>query len=1219
MLPLKFQAPGVVALAAAPPRVAPAGGIPLAATPRTPTPALSISRRINLRRDLAPRRQSRGAAGWAPEGGGAPSVGGSRRIPSLGGDGRLSGIGFVINLIPLLLLSVPLAAAFSAPPAGFQAPNPQVETRPTDIRFLKLGEPVERELKGGESHSYRARLEAGQYLKVVVEQRGIDVVVRLSGPDGKQIAEVDSPNGARGPEPVDAIAEAAGEYRLEVKALDEKAETGRYEIKVEALREPTAEDRERMAAASALARALAEARQLRAQGTAESLRNAIIKYNEALPLLRTVGNRHGEANTLMSLGVVYWQLGDSRKALEYENQALPIWRELGNIRQEGTVLHNIGVNYWQLGDSRKALEYYSQALPLLRAAGDRKREADALNATGLAHGHLGNLREALEYHNQALAVQHAAGERKNDAAYTLNNIGMAYYRLGHLQKALEHFAQALPLRRAAGDRRGEAAALSNTGLVYWALAENQKAIEYFNQALPLVRVTGDRNSEFSALNNIGLVHQAWGETPKALDYYSQALSVVRAVGDQWGEAATLHNIGTAYRSLGEPQKALNSLNQALLVRRTVGDRWGESITLSQIGTIYSSLGKPEEALSYFAQALSLHRAVGDRSSEANTLRDVARAERNRGHLDAARTQVETALNIIEGARSQFVSQELRTSFSASRLEFYELYVDLLMRMHRSQPSAGYAAAALQASERARSRSLLETLTEARADIRRGADPALLERERSSRQRLSAKSEGLTRLLGGRHTQEQAAAVRQEVEALLEEYRRVQAQIRAESPRYAALTQPQPLLTKEIQQLLDDETLLLEYALGEERSFLWAVTATSIKSFELPGRAEIEAAVRRVYDLFTARNKIVKFEEASERRARVAKADAEYPRAAGALSRALLEPVTDQMKGKRLLIVSDGVLQYLPFAALPLPDSSTQRSQHLSYVPLIARHEVISLPSASTLAVLRKELAGRKPAPKIVAVLADPVFDSDDERVKGAKSDTKTRQASDGDKTQGEVAVIESKLTRSMRDLASDDDESSFPPPRLPFTRQEADSVVAFATARRYEKATDFAANRAAAIDPGLSQYRYVHFATHALLNTRHPELSGIVLSLVDHDGKEQDGFLLAHEVYNLNLPAELIVLSGCRTGLGKEIKGEGLMSLTRGFMYAGAERVVVSLWDVNDKSTAELMAQFYKGMLGKQRLTPSAALRRAQVAMWKSARWHQPYYWAAFVLYGEYR
>src|SRR6185369_16892010 len=191
-------------------------------------------------------------------------------------------------------------------------------------------------------------------------------------------------------------------------------------------------------------------------------------------------------------------------------------------------------------------------------------------------------------------------------------------------------------------------------------------------------------------------------------------------------------------------------------------------------------------------------------------------------------------------------------------------------------------------------------------------------------------------------------------------------------------------------------------------------------------------------------------------------------------------------------------------------------------------------------------------------------------------------------------------------------------PRLPFTRQEATQLLALTPKNSSFGAIDFEANRETVLRGDLAQYRYVHFATHGLLDSERPGLSSLVLSMVDAKGEPQNGFLRANDIYNLKLPAELVVLSACQTGLGKEIKGEGLVGLTRGFIYAGAARVVVSLWNVNDQATAELMTMFYRKML-KQGQAPAAALRAAQVEMWKQKQWQSPYYWAAFTMQGEWR
>jgi CHAT domain-containing protein len=296
-----------------------------------------------------------------------------------------------------------------------------------------------------------------------------------------------------------------------------------------------------------------------------------------------------------------------------------------------------------------------------------------------------------------------------------------------------------------------------------------------------------------------------------------------------------------------------------------------------------------------------------------------------------------------------------------------------------------------------------------------------------------------------------------------------------------------------------------------------------------------------------------------------------------------------------MIVADGVLHYIPFAALPSPD--TRR-------PLIARHELVSLPSASVLAEMRRDLTGRKAAAKAVAVFADPVFNTDDPRLK-PESDKSLRQSGRESSSRD--------LERAMRDLGVGERFT-----RLSFSRREAQAIASIAPAGQVMKALDFEASRATATAAGISQYRVVHFATHGLLNSEHPELSGVVLSLVDRQGQPQNGFLRLHDVYNLKLPAELIVLSACETGLGKEIRGEGIVGLTRGFMYAGAARVVASLWRVDDAATSEVMKLFYRGMFNRG-LRPAAALREAQVEIWKQDRWRSPYFWAAFTLQGEYR
>jgi len=959
------------------------------------------------------------------------------------------------------------------------------------------------------------------------------------------------------------------------------------------------------------------------EGSKESLERARQKLEDVHPIFHAQNRALHEAASLYLLGSIYSLLGQRQKALDSYELALPIFRSIRDAGGEADTLANIGEILSNSGENERALAYLGQALPLYRAVGDRQLEATILTNIGVVYGRLGEKQKALDNYWLALPLRRAVGDSAGEAA-TLNNIGNVYVDLGERQKALDNFWLALPLHRAVGDRTGEAATLNNIGAVYSALGEKQKALDNFGLALSLLRAVGDRRHEATALTNIGQMYSDLGEKQKALDNFLLALSLRREVGDRAGEGETLNNIGTVYSALGEKQKALDNYGLALKLFRGVADRQGEAITLSNIGVIYDDRGEEQRAIETYGLALPLLRAVGDRDGEATTLSNLARVKRKQGLLDEARVNLEAAIPIIESLRTKVTNQESRASYFATKQDYYEFYIDILMRLQKQRPNEGGSGAALQVSERARARSLLETLGEGNADIRQGVDAALVQRERDLQQRLNATAQSQMKLLSIAHTREQANVVAGELEALTTEYQQVETQIRQKSPRYAALTQPQPLSLKEIQtQVLDADTLLLEYSLGEERSYLWAVTPTSITSYELPKRDEIEVSARRVYDLLNARNKRVKGETKTQWQVRVEQADKETPAAAAELSRMVLAPVTAELGKKRLVIVADGVLQYIPFASLPVPDARVSASgkpatdQRLTadkYQPLIVEHEIVSLPSASTLAVLRREVGGRPPAPKMLVALADPVFARNDTRVKG--STTKTNGAGEEPKRAGTESVRELQLVEAIQNTGVSPDGLYVP--RLPGTRREAEEIIALVPPSERKLALDFAASRETASSTELSQYRYVHFSTHGFLNSVHPELSGLVFSLVNERGEAQDGFLRAHEVFNLKLPAELVVLSACQTGIGKEVKGEGLVSLTRGFMYAGAPRVVVSLWSVSEMGTTELMVRFYREML-KEGKPPAAALRAAQISLMKEKRWASPFYWAPFVVQGEWR
>jgi CHAT domain-containing protein/tetratricopeptide (TPR) repeat protein len=1082
----------------------------------------------------------------------------------------------------------------------------QAAIEQASLPTLEAGKTIERQLSGGEAHAFQITLASGQRLRVIANQHGIDVAIKISTSLGLQLVEMDSMNNTQGPEIASVVTEQDEAYRIEIHSLSKGVPAGRYEVKVETAG-VTEQDRQWIKAQHAYV----EGRRLRAQSTAEALTQSLRRFEEALGYWQAPGDKLMAAHALYYLADGHRKLGGMQQALSYFGQARQLALEAGEPREVATAERLIAnVHVWQ-GEPRKSLEYYDRALMLFRTLNDIDIESRILHGLSSAYSMLGETQKALEIFEQELRVWRKL-DNHQAMADTLNSIGGCYEVLGEWQKALEHNERAMAFYQSGGDRRGAARSLNNLGYIYERLGESRKAMEYYERALTEWRALGDRTEESRTLMNAGSVYARMNAPQKAMECYQQSLRLRQGEIDRRDEGIALLMMGDL-RASTDPRKALENYEQALLLMRAAEDRWREAFALRGAGMVHTSLGDLPRAQDYLNRALAFFRDIGSRSGEAQTLYGLARLERERGDFAAALRWIESAIALVERTRADVRSQRLRSSYFASTQDFYELQIDALMRLHQAGPAEGFEALAVQASERARARSLLELLVESRVDVREGVDAALLERERDLTKQIGAKA--MRQLELGANSP-QLAPLKQEISQLENEFEMVRAAIRKDNPHYDALVQPQPLTLAEIQQQLDDDTLLLEYKLGDERSWLWAITNRTLKAYELPNREQIELAAARFRQHLTARSLAGKGETPLQRRRRIAEADAQLPEAAKLLSGMILDPAAGQFADKRLVIVPDGALHYVAFAALPASESGRAGGQKGKQIrnpqsairnPLIVDHEIVTLPSASVIATQRRETAGRPIAPKLLAVLADPVFHVKDERFNKTAKRPVTATRSPLPASRNIEHLSEEAFGGLARKL-----------PRLPFTRREADRILALAPAEATFKATGFKASRGAAFAPELGSYRYLHFATHGLLDSERPGLSALALSMVDEVGRPQDGFLRANDVYNLKLPVELVTLSGCQTGLGKAVKGEGLIGLTRGFMYSGAARIVVSLWNVNDQATSELMARFYRKMLkGNQR--PAAALRMAQVDMWRQGQWRAPYYWATFVLQGEWK
>lgn len=857
-----------------------------------------------------------------------------------------------------------------------------------------------------------------------------------------------------------------------------------------------------------------------------------------------------------------------RRAIAKYDAAITIWRELGETIKEIKSLNEAGTIYRQMGEGKRSLEYHSRAIELARGVRNKELEAQSLLRAGQAHDVLGQVRTEQELYKQALAISREISNKKIELD-ALSGIAYTHYMLGELQRTIDYYNETLPFYRALSDKDGEITVLVNIGAVYIALGDPKPAIGNFLKALALVRELDDPQREAIILNNIGTGHSDLGDHAKSIEFFGQSLALRRKVGDRRGEAVVLGSLAASTAKIGDSRKALELYQQALAIQRELKIRRSEGNTLSNIARVYLSLNEPAKAVEHYRLALPIRREAGDIYGESITLHGLAAALFRIGDHEEALRYIGQAVDIVESVRSTLASQSLRESFFALSQDMYKLQIDVLMSLHTKRPGEGFDRKGLAISERARARSLVDLLSEAKAGINAGIDPVLAEREKKLRKLLGENDEARKRT----NDEKEAARIDAEIDKLSAAYKELQAEVRVKNPRYAALTQPRLPAADDIQGLLDADTLLVEYSLGETASYAWTVTREGTRSYKLANRAEIEQAAREVYALISDSDSPPDFDN------RLSK-----------LSSLLIGTFAKDFVAKRIVVVPDGILHYIPFAAL---------SKNADGAPLIQDHEIVTVPSAATLAAIRVESrTGRKPI-NAVAIFADPVFDAGDTRVLNRSS-----QPPPADKPL--IGVTQNLGFRKSL-------------PRLPGTRREAASIMSLAGLQPKKQFLDFAANLDAVAGPDAAGARIVHFATHGLIDSRHPELSGVVLSLIDKAGKPQNGYLRLSDIYALDWSADTVVLSACKTALGQEVKGEGLVGITRGFMYAGAKRVVASLWSVDDEGTAELMRLFYENMLEPRKLAAPAALRAAQLTLYRSRSLAAPYYWAAFTIQGDWK
>ena len=952
--------------------------------------------------------------------------------------------------------------------------------------------------------------------------------------------------------------------------------------------------------------------------------SALLYFDQSLKISKDIGDRNTEGMTLNNLGLVFSNLSDPPKALSHYEQSLRISKDIGDKNGEGRTLGNIGRFYNNLGDYPKALSYYEQSLGIKRELRDRKSEGSTLNDIGNVYNSLADYPKALSYYEQSLKTSREIGDR-NGEGMALNNIGNVHLRLGDYPKALSYYEQSLKIRKEMGDRKNEGMALNNIGNVYYSLGDYPKALPYFEQSLRMSKEVGDRNIEGTTLNNIGNVHLFSGDYPKAHSYYEQSLKISREIGDRNIEGTILIGIGNVYYSLADYPKALSYFEQSLRICKDIGDRNIEVLTLNSIGNVHLRLGDYPKAISHYGQSLRLGKEIGvpTRTIEANMgsallgqgrLKEayevfqrlnetigLGRYYLRMGDFRKAEYEFASSLKLTEAKEMPehevLLADYIGLSLSYEGLRdypkamgYFQKGIDLIEKQRsalggaererfleakvrgfsRLEPYNGmirslikqrrkdYQKTSLLYAERVKSKTFVEMLASRGLKGRTEEDKAILEKEKGYQQELRVLRKRLEVLegLGAKAPQGELPQVKKELEKKEAEFERFIKEVKLQNSELASLISVNPTPVEKIQSLIDKETTLIEYYSTEESLFAWLLTKDDVRVYDIAIR---EKDLAKKLDEFLLPN-------ISTRSIKV------KPVITFAVGEDFKKETTEKERENNRQNFLKAASEIYQLIMAPLEKEI--KAWNLMIVPHGVLHKVpfstlydgqrylaekyafSILPSASVIEYVVKK---RKAEKETLLVLANP----------------KTDYAS------LEFAEIEGKIISKL------------------FPQNEVYSG---------EMATETVAKKK------VSSFNTIHFATHGEFNDRQPLQSGLILA----KDEENDGFFQVHEIFGMDLRnANLVTLSACETALAKIIGGDDLVGLSRGFIYAGTPSILATLWKVDDPATYKLMELFYRNW--KQGMSKPEALRIAQMTLKNMPQYRHPYYWAPFVMIGDWK
>jgi CHAT domain-containing protein/Tfp pilus assembly protein PilF len=819
------------------------------------------------------------------------------------------------------------------------------------------------------------------------------------------------------------------------------------------------------------------------RGKRDSRDIALQNYHSALKLYQDLKDQRGQASTLGGLGVVYWYKREPDSVLSFYQKGLVLRREIDDQHLIGNSLSDLGAFYRAFRKEYQiSNEFYMKAAEVRAAIGDTVGLAKCYRMTGENFWDLGELSKAKDQFTQAFELYDAIGDSVY-AGRVLHNSGILLRRMGRYPLSLEYFKRALPYREASGKFKDVSATLVEMATVYKKMGDFENALKQYQTQLVLYEERDDQQGIAQCLINIGTILNQLNRPERALKVYTRAEKIVT---DE-NRLDVLSNLGVTYFELGDIEQAKKYHYLAITLSRNQKNLRTETNNLINLGNAFNSVDL-DSALVFYRSALQIAQQLNDPALLFPVLLGFGDNYERRGKNLQAFDYYKQALTEIEKIHNELRGQTVQADFLATQRYIYEAIINLIVKMHNNDPTGGYDRIAFEYTEKAKARAFLDLMAEALAQVKKGADQSLLEEQNILLQEITTQKRKLRHQSQTGQTEKRITDSLSYAVSLLEtRYVNLKNKIKKNNPQYAALQFPDVVSIPELQaNCIDDETVILQYLVGDSSSVLWAITSESCVIFQLPPRSQIQDQVDVTrHALLNPSQKNIDVIRSSGFR----------------LYQYLIEPAAELLKNKgHIIIIPDDILHYLPFEVL-----ITRSASDLAY--LFKTHSISYQPSATILAQLDD---AHDPVEhrtnKAVLAIGNPLF-------------SKATGLANLPYTDREVQFISSSISKSEQDILLKEN----------------------ATEENLRKKLD------------ANSYRYIHFATHGLLDDKKPDFSAIALT--GDEQSEESGLLHAAEIFNLRLNSEMVVLSACQSALGKMVRGEGIVGLTRAFMYAGVSPI----------------------------------------------------------------